>query len=203
MPAWLSPAGIFVLALQKIAGCHGAAAIHLSFFSMRYSLLLASSTGLLLAACGSGTTSTDLPTAGTPTPTAGWVDADLITTDTKLPLVVKAPKGYTVAKSPLGDVELTSEALTFDVDDVTGLGADQLQVKKEGVMKNSGMTFEKLVLDQPDGFIAQMGGSNYIPVRLVKVGDKTYQFSTIPLNALQSEEAAKQVYDMAALAKAK
>ena len=172
---------------------------------MRYSLLLATSTGLLLAACGGSTTSAD-QTATTDKPAAdaaGWVDADLSTTATRLPLVVKAPKGYTVAQSPLGDVELTTDELTFDVDDVTALGADQLKAKKEDVMKNSGMTFEKLVLDQPDGFIAQLGGGNYIPVRLVKVGDKTYQFSTIPLNAMQSEEAARQVYDMAALAKAK
>jgi ABC-type Fe3+-hydroxamate transport system substrate-binding protein len=175
---------------------------------MRYSLLLATSTGLLLAACGSSTApagqpaAADKPAAAT-TDAAGWVDADLSTTAPKLPLVVKAPKGYTVAQSPLGDVELTTDELSFDVDDVTALGADQLKTKKEDVMRNSGMAFEKLVLDQPDGFIAQMGGGNYIPVRLVKVGGKTYQFSTIPLNAMQSEEAARQVYDMAALAKTK
>lgn len=172
---------------------------------MRHSLLLTTATGLLLAACGEATpanqaaATTDKPAAAA----AGWVDADLSTTENKLPVVVKAPKGYTVGKSPIGDVELTTDELSFDVDDVTALGPDQLKTKKEDVMKHSGLPFEKLVLDQPDGFIAQMGGGNYIPVRMVKVGAKTYQFSTIPLNAMQSEEAARQVYDMAALAKAK
>lgn len=65
------------------------------------------------------------------------------------------------------------------------------------------MTFVKFALEQPDGFIAEMGASNFIPVRLVKMGGKTYQFSVIPLNALPSEEAARQLYDAAAQAKAK
>ena len=177
---------------------------------MRYSFLLAAaSASLLLTACGSNTT-TDKPgtaaaagTAAAPAAADGWVDADLSTTPNKLPVVVKAPEGYTVAKSPLGDVELTTEGLTFDVDDVTALGPNQLQAMKDDVKKNSGMTFEKFVLEQPDGFIAQLGGGNYIPFRMVKVGDRTYQFSTIPLYAMQSEEKARQVYDMAAMAKAK
>ena len=178
---------------------------------MRHLLALAASATLLCTACGSPDAATKVPTtAGTPataaapTGTDGWVDIDLSTTATKMPLVVKAPAGYTVVgKSPLGDVELGIEGSAFDVDDVTAQGADFLKGQKDDVVKNSGMVFEKFVLEQPDGFIAQMGGSNYLPVRLVKVGGHTYMFSTIPLNALPSEEAAKKLYDMAALAKAK
>lgn len=210
-PAWHLPAGFFFLALQGQADRQGGGGHSpYPFFAMRYSFLLAASAGLLLAACGGSTTAADKPATATAGGTAatsalpdGWVEADLSTTPSKLPIVVKAPKGYTMAKSNLDGAELTTDELTFDVDDVTEQGADYLARTKEDVMKNSGMTFEKLVLDQPDGFIAQMGGSNYLPVRLVKVGGKTYEFSTIPLHAMQSEAAARQVYDLAATAKAK
>jgi hypothetical protein len=177
---------------------------------MRTSLLLAVVAGLCLAACGGTGTTPATPTAAasaaTPpvaTAPSGWVDADLSTTPAKLPLVVRAPAGYTLAKSPMDGAELTSEAVTFDVDDVTESGPTALASKKADVKTNSGMTFEKFVLEQPDGFIAEMGASNFIPVRLVKVGGKTYQFSVIPLNALPSEEAARQLYDAASQAKAK
>lgn len=181
---------------------------------MRTSFLPAVVAGLCLASCGGSGTNSAPATAASASASApaakpaasapdGWVDADLSTTPAKLPLVVKAPKGYTLAKSPLDGPELASEAATFDVDDVTALGSTALADKKKDVKDNSGMVFEKFVLEQPDGFIAQMGASNFIPVRLVKVGGKTYQFSVIPLYALPSEEAARQLYDAAGLARAK
>ncbi|GAB3637174.1 hypothetical protein GCM10027422_27640 [Hymenobacter arcticus] len=177
---------------------------------MRYALALATSASILCTACsspGAATKTTSAAPATAAAPAAdpdGWVDIDLSTTVPKMPLVVKAPAGYAVVgKSPLGDVKLGVEGSAFDVDDVTAQGADFLKRQQDDVAKNSGMVFEKFVLEQPDGFIAQMGGSNYLPVRLVKVGGHTYMFSTIPLYALPSEEAAKKLYDMAALAKAK
>lgn len=169
------------------------------------SALLLAAAGIALAACGSPSAS-GTEAAATPAAAAapsGWVEADLSAATPKLPLVVKAPAGYTLAKSPLGDVEIASEKATFDVDDVTALGPDALAQKEADVKANSGMTFEKMVLTQPDGFIAQMGGGNYIPVRMVAVGGKKYQFSVIPLFALQSEDDARQVFDLAAQAKAK
>lgn len=178
---------------------------------MRLLSLLAASASLLLAACG-GTATSDKPTAAAgaatqpaaaSTPT-GWVEADLSGTAAKLPLVVKAPGGYSVAASPLGGAELTSEQLTFDVDDVTETGgAKALADQKAEVKAGQGMVFEKFVLETPDGFIAQMGAGNYLPARLVQVGGRAYLFWTIPLNAQQSEADARQVYELAAQAKAK
>ena len=176
---------------------------------MRYLLLLPAA--LLLVSCGGPATNQDSATttpamadsAGKLAAPAGWVDADLSAEPAKMPVIVKAPAEFTIGTSPMGGAELTSEKATFDMDDVTEQGAAALTSKKEEVKTNSGMVFEKFVLEQPDGFIAQMGASNFIPVRLVKAGGHTYQFSVIPLNALPSEEAARQLYDIAAQARAK
>lgn len=103
---------------------------------MRFSLLPAVVAGLCLAACGGTDTTAATPTTAAPAATtaptapAGWVDADLSATPAKLPLVVQAPAGYTLAKSPMDGAELTSEAVTFDVDDVSELGPTRWPTRK-------------------------------------------------------------------------
>ncbi len=160
--------------------------------------LLALAAGLLaLAGCGANTPATAAPDA------ADWVEADLSAGKAKLPLVVKAPKDYTLVESALNDAEVMSDELTFEVDDVTQLGPHDLAARKAEVKNNSGLVFEKFVLEQPDGFIAQLGAGNFIPVRVVTVAGKKYLFSVIPLNALPSAAAARQFYDLAGQARAK
>ncbi len=181
---------------------------------MRITQFLLAASTLALTACGgspAATTSATTPADGAGKPAAtttaaapdGWADTDLRAAKAKLPLVVKAPVGATFGESPLGGVEVKSEKLTFNVDDVTDMGADFVATQKTEVKTNSGMVFEKFALEQPDGFIAQMGAGNFIPCRYVTVGGRKYQFSVIPLNALASEAEAKQLYDLAALARAK
>ncbi len=175
---------------------------------MKHTLLLALAASLLaLAGCGSDAPAT-ATSATTATPAAAaagaadWVDADLSAGKAKLPLVVKAPQGYTLSESALNDAEVTSDALTFAVDDVTQLGPHDLATRKAELKSNSGLVFEKFVLEQPDGFIAQMASDNFIPMRVVKVAGKNYLFSVLPLDALPSAAAARQFYDLAGQARA-
>lgn len=133
----------------------------------------------------------------------GGTGTTAASTPTKLPLLVKAPAGYTVAKSPLARAEPTNGALTSGVADVRELGPTTLADKKTEVKSNRGLTFVKFVLERPNGFIAEMGTSNFILVHLVRVGGRSYQFSVTLLNALPLAEAARQLYEAAGPAKAK
>jgi hypothetical protein len=150
-----------------------------------------------LAACGgkkddkasTDQKSTDQKASGVAsTPTGDWQDYDL--SEKKLPVIAKGPKGATLSENFLG-VEITHpEKFSYVVGNGTAKDVKQAlaDLKKDEILK-----FEKVVMEDADGFIAKIG-SGFVLTRHATVNKVDYMMICIPLYALPTEEDAKSLY---------
>ncbi len=182
-------------------------------------LLTAPTLVLALAACGGKTAATEqtadagkaapaaatstaaAPAAAAPATPAGWVDADLSATIAKLPLIVKAPVGYTIAKGYF-NANIVSKKLTFFINDITTEDANFAPGLEKQIQEKTEFKFKKFVLKEPDGFVAQLG-DKFLPCRYITVGGHKYMFSVEFPNAISSEADARQLYELAGQTRAK
>jgi hypothetical protein len=137
-----------------------------------------------------------------------WQDFDVSKTLQKFPIIVKVPQKFTYNDSLafLG-LQIEGEKFKYTVDEwPESYTLENLKdFKKELETDKSAVVFESYLLNKPDGYIAKVGGisSGYVIMRLVKIGEKTYQMSVVPLYALQTEEDAKALYEQMGKARVK
>jgi hypothetical protein len=162
-----------------------------------------------LHACG--TKSKDATTNETAVETTKheWVDLDLSGHTVKLPIIVKAPKGYQLDETSESQITINFDAenlnyRVFMVDpEFYEKGIEgYVNIEKVNVKTNVAYKFEKFIVETPESFIAKTS-MGYISFRMIKVGDKNYACDQIPLYAIEKEEDAQELYKMMGMLKFK
>jgi hypothetical protein len=138
-----------------------------------------------------------------------WVDLDLSSRIIKLPVIIKAPKGYKLDETLENQITITSETNNlnyrlFIVDpEFYEKGIEGfVKTTKVDVTTNVAYKFEKFIVETPESYIAKTS-IGYICFRITKVGDKNYVCDQIPLYAIEKEEDAQELYKMMGMIKSK